>query len=78
MKKYFESIILTIAIAAVVYSYSLNLYLLWGATKETSYKKEILRLTEKRNSTASMALYTVYQDSINNTVQNWLEDDTSK
>lgn len=77
MKKYFESIILTIAIVAIVFSYSLNLYLLWETAKQTSYKKEIIRLTEKRNSTISMALYTVYQDSINNAVQNWLEDGAS-
>jgi hypothetical protein len=77
MKKYFESIFVTIAVIAIVASYSLNLYLIRETAKQTSYKKEIIRLTEKRNSTISMALYTVYQDSINNAVQNWLEDGTS-
>lgn len=77
MKKYFESIFVTIAVIAIVASYSLNLYFIRETAKQTSYKKEIIRLTEKRNSTISMALYTVYQDSINNAVQNWLEDGTS-
>ena len=77
MKKYFESIIVTIAIVAIVASYSLNFYLLGKTTKEQQYKIQILELIEKRNNAVSLALETVYQDSINNAVQNWLVDDTS-
>lgn len=75
MKKYLVKII---EVMAIIVSLSLNYYLLSKVTKENQYKKRITELTIKRNSTSSMALYTVYNDSINNAVQIWLEDDTSK
>lgn len=75
MKKYLVKII---EVAAILVSLSLNYCLFAQLTKENQYKKRITELTIKRNSTSSMALYTVYQDSINNAVQIWLEDDTSK
>ncbi len=75
MKKYLVKII---EVTAIIVSLSLNYCLLNEVTKENQYKKRITELTIKRNSTSSMALYTVYQDSINNAVQIWLEDDTSK
>lgn len=75
MEKYLVSII---TVVLLLVSLSLNYYLLGYSTKQLQFKKEILELTEKRNSTSSLALETVYQDSINNAVLNWLEDDTSK
>lgn len=75
MKKYLVEII---EVVAIIVSLSLNYCLISEVTKQYQYKKRITELTIKRNSTSSMALYTVYQDSINNAVQNWLEDDTSK
>ena len=75
MKKYLVKII---EVATILVLLSLNYCLLNEVTKENQYKKRITELTIKRNSTSSMALYTVYQDSINNAVQIWLEDDTSK
>lgn len=74
MNKY----LVTFAVVSLLLSICLNFYLLGYSTKQLQYKKEILELTEKRNSTSSLALETVYQDSINNTVQSWLEDGTSK
>ena len=75
MKKYLVKII---EVMAIIVSLSLNYCLLSKVTKENQYKKRITELTIKRNSTSSMALYTVYNDSINNAVQIWLEDDTNK
>lgn len=71
MKKYLIS-------ALLVVSYSLNFILLSQTAKEIQYKQEILRLTEKRNNTASLALETLYTDSINNAVKEWLNDGTGE
>ena len=74
MNKY----LVTFAVVSLLLSICLNFYLLGYSTKQLQYKKEILELREKQTRTSSMALQTVYQDSINNTVQSWLEDGTSK
>jgi len=75
MNKYLVSIV---AVVSLLISICLNLYLVGETTKEIQYKKQILELREKQIFTSSMALQTVYQDSINNTVEKWLEDGTSK
>lgn len=74
MNKY----LVTFAVVSLLISICLNLYLVGETTKEIQYKKQILELREKQIFTSSMALQTVYQDSINNTVEKWLEDGTSK
>lgn len=74
MNKYLVSI----AVVSLLLSICLNLYLVGETTKEIQYKKQILELREKQILTSSMALQTVYQDSIYNTVEKWLEDGTSK
>lgn len=56
----------------------INQYLRAEYQRNTQYKLRIMELQEKRNNTASMALETIYNDSINNTVKCWLSDDTSK
>lgn len=75
--KYLEQLFLAAAILMVAASYTLNFYFLGETEKQIEHKKEILRLTEKRNS-SNPALKTVYQDSINNAVINWLENGTVK
>ena len=67
--KYLVEIALVITLGVNVAS---NLYLLDYSTKQLQYKKRILELEQKKNNTSSMALETVYQDSINNTVNLWL------
>ena len=74
MNKY----LVTFAVVSLLLSICLNLYLVGETTKEIQYKKQIFELREKQILTSSMALQTVYQDSINNTVEKWLEDGTSK
>lgn len=68
MKKYFLNLLfLLLGICQAA-----NFYLLADCIQETQYKKRILELEEKKLSTSSMALETLYQDSINNTVNLWL------
>ena len=76
--KYLEHLFITFAVLALVTSFSLNLYLLSRTTKERQYKKEILLLMEKRNNTSNLTLETLYTDSINNAVKDWLKDGTDK
>lgn len=76
--KYLEHLLITFAVLALVTSFSLNLYLLSRTTKERQYKKEILLLMEKRNNTSNLTLETLYTDSINNAVKDWLKDGTDK
>ena len=78
MKKYLEITVEVIALITLLVSTSLNYYLLSRITTETHYKHQILELTDKKLSTSSMALETMYQDSINNVFQSWLEDGTSR
>lgn len=73
-----KNLVLAILTILLIGSIYINLYLVGGTTKEIQYKKQILELREKKILTSSMALQTVYQDSINNTVKCWLEDGTSK
>ena len=77
MKKYFKYLVGITLVLTLGVNVATNLYLLDYSTKQLQYKKRILELEQKKNNTSSMALETLYQDSINNTVNLWLYD-TSK
>jgi len=77
MKKYFKYLVEITLVLTLGVNVASNLYLLDYSTKQLQYKKRILELEQKKNNTSSMALETLYQDSINNTVNLWLYD-TSK
>lgn len=72
MKKYFKYLVLFTLVVTLVVNVATNLYLFDYSTKQLQYKKRILELEQKKNNTSSKALETVYQDSINNTVNLWL------
>ena len=72
MKKYFKYLVGITLVLTLGVNVATNLYLLDYSTKQLQYKKRILELEQKKNNTSSMALETLYQDSINNTVNLWL------
>ena len=75
MKKYLLDLVIFLSLGI---SLTLNFYFLQKYNNQLQYKKRVLELIEKRNNTVSLAKESLYTDSINNTVKNWLKDDTSK
>lgn len=75
MKKYLLDLVIFLSLGI---SLTLNFYLLEKYNNQLQYKKRVLELIEKRNNTVSLAKESLYTDSINNTVNDWLKDDTSK
>ena len=71
MKNYLKDLFVLLAFTVTLFCtiYYMQLY-----NHEIQYKKRIIELTEKRNNTVSVALETVYQDSINNVLDEWLND----
>lgn len=76
--KYLEQLFITIVTISIVASLSLNVYLLSEATKQTEYKEKVLRLKKQRSEAVNYTLYYKYCDSVNNAVNEWLQDGTSK
>lgn len=74
-KNYLNNLLYT---AVLLFSVSLNCLLLAENQRNRHYKERIIELQEKSDNTASIALVTTYQDSINNVLKNWLSDETSK
>ena len=68
MKKDLLQILLVVTFAA---SMALNVM---QYRKEQLIKKEIARLVLEKSETPSKALKSLYTDSINNRIANWLED----
>jgi hypothetical protein len=75
MKKYLLDLLIFLCLGI---SLTLNFYLLEKYNNQLQYKKRVLELIEKRNNTVSLAKESLYTDSINNTVNDWLKDDTNK
>lgn len=75
MKKYLLDLVIFLSLGI---SLTLNFYLLHKYSNQLQYKKRVLELMEKRNNTVSLAKESLYTDSINNTVNDWLKHDTSK
>lgn len=75
MKKYLLDLVIFLSLGI---SLTLNFYFLQKYNNQLQYKKRVLELMEKRNNTVSLAKESLYTDSINNTVYDWLKDDTSK
>ena len=74
MKKYLLDLVIFLSLGI---SLTINFYFLQKYNNQLQYKKRVLELMEKRN-TVSIAQESLYTDSINNTVNDWLKDDTSK
>lgn len=74
-KNYLNNLLYT---AVLLFSVSLNCLLLAENQRNRHYKERIIELQEKSDNTASIAMITMYQDSINNEIQNWLNNETSK
>lgn len=53
----------------------LNFTLLSEKTIDNAVRWKVVQLEEKRDSTASMAMQTVYQDSINTLLDSWVHFD---
>lgn len=75
MKQYLLDLLIFLCLGI---SLTLNFYLIQKYNNQLQYKKRVLELMEKRNNTVSLAKESLYTDSINNTVNDWLKDDTSK
>lgn len=75
MKKYLIRLTVFLSIGI---SLTLNFYLLEKYNNQLQYKKRVLELKVKRNNTVSLAKESLYTDSINNTVNDWLNNETSK
>ena len=75
MKQYLLDLLIFLCLGI---SLTLNFYLLQKYNNQLQYKKRVLELMEKRNNTVLLAKESLYTDSINNTVKDWLKDDTSK
>ena len=75
MKQYLLDLLIFLCLGI---SLTLNFYLLQKYNNQLQYKKRVLELKVKRNNTVSLAKESLYTDSINNTVKDWLKDDTSK
>ena len=73
-----KNLVLTILTLLLIGSICFNVNLALLSQQNKQYKLRILELQEKRNNTASIALKTVYNDSINYAVKCWLYDDSSK
>jgi hypothetical protein len=74
-KNYLNNLLYT---AVLLFSVSLNFLQLAENQRNRHYKERIIELQEKSDNTASIAMITMYQDSINNVLNNWLSDETSK
>lgn len=75
MKKYLLDLVIFLSLGI---SLTLNFYLLEKYNNQLQYKKRVLELKVKRNNTVSLAKESLYTDSINNTVNDWLNNETSK
>lgn len=71
MKNYLKDLVVLLSFLVVL---GCNIYYMQRYNHEIQYKKRIIELTEKRNNTVSMTLETVYQDSIDNVLDEWLND----
>lgn len=75
MKQYLLDLLIFLCLGI---SLTLNFYLLEKYNNQLQYKKRVLELKVKRNNTVSLAKESLYTDSINNTVNDWLNNETSK
>lgn len=75
MDKKFNTLIDFFVYGLLFGSLWLNFTLLPKQTIDNAVRWKVIQLEEKRDSTASMALETVYQDSINVLLHEWVHYD---
>lgn len=75
MRKYLFDLFIFLCLGI---SLTLNFNLLVKWENQLQYKKRVLELMDKRLNTTSLAMESLYTDSINNAVKDWLRNETSE